>query len=88
MGSFERVFHEDLPLAGTVYSHWEGQDRAVLDSAARKIESHGANPWVFVADGRHFARFAGEAERAALAAMTSEELKALLCWDEEDWEQI
>jgi hypothetical protein len=88
MSIFERVFYKDMPLAGTAAQHWASQDRAALDGAAQKIEDHGANPWVFISTGQHFARFARAAERAALAEMTSQELKALLPWTEEDWEML
>jgi hypothetical protein len=88
MGPFERVFHDELPVSGRAARHWATQNRAALDGAAAKIEAHGANPWVFTADGRMFRQFAGAAEYAALAEMSPEELAALLPWTEEEWEQI
>jgi hypothetical protein len=87
MSAFARVF-QDVPVSVTTVSHWPTQDRAALDSAARKIEAHGADPWVFTADVRRFAKFAGAAEYAALNEMASSDVKALLPWSEEDWEMF
>ena len=82
--------HADLfcqvPVGGTVCRHWASQSAAVLDAAAEKIAAHGANPWVFAADARHFWQFSGAAEKAARLALTDEEHTALLGpWSDEDF---
>ena len=57
-----------------------------LDAAAEKVAAHGANPWVFAADARHFWQFAGAAEKAAREALTEQEHTALLGpWDDSDF---
>ena len=78
---------DQVPVGGTVCRHWANQRAEVLDSAAEKIATHGANPWVFAADARHFWQFAGEAEKSARLALTSEEHTALLGpWEEEEFD--
>lgn len=77
---------DQVPVGGTVCRNWAAQSVAVLDAAAEKIAAHGANPWVFAADARHFWQFAGAAEKAAMASLSSEEHAAILGeWDPEDW---
>ena len=85
----ENVTHAELfdkvPVGGTVCRHWAGQSVAALDAAARKIDAHGANPWVFAADARHFHQFASAEDRAALLAMKPNERIALLGeWEPQD----
>lgn len=76
---------DKVPVGGTVCRHWAAQSVAVLDAAAEKIFAHGANPWVFAADDRHFWQFAGAAEKAARMALTEEEHTAILGpWGDED----
>jgi hypothetical protein len=87
MKAFKRVFHEELPVPGSLVRHWAKQDPAVLDSAAAKIESHGANPWFFTGDSRTFRQFAGDAEYAAFWELTEEEGNALLDWYEDYWRE-
>lgn len=80
---------DQMPVGGTVCRRWAAQSVAVLDAAAEKIAAHGANPWVFAADARHFHQFAGANDRAALLALTAAERLALLGeWDAErgDWD--
>jgi hypothetical protein len=84
METFDRVF-DGVPCSGTAVRHWAHQDMAALNGAAAKIESHGANPWVFGGDLQMFEQFAGPAERAVMADMTIEEGNALLHWYEEYW---
>jgi hypothetical protein len=84
---FDWIF-SGVPTSLRRVGHWKRQNGAVLNSAAKKIDAHGANPWCFVADGRHFAQFAGAAEYAALSDLTEEEVNALLGWTEDDWEDI
>ena len=79
----EELFME-IPVGRTVARHWEKQSQAALDSAAAKISAHGANPWVFAADARHFEQFAGQAEICALRALTGAEKAALLVFDEKE----
>lgn len=82
---------DQVPVGGTVCRRWAAQSAAVLDAAAAKIAAHGANPWVFAADARHFHQFAGAEDRAALLAMSPEERLALLGeWDAErgDWDAL
>ena len=77
---------DQVPVGGTVCRHWAAQDAALLDAAAEKLAAHGANPWVFAADARHFWQFAGAAEKVALLSMTVDEHTALLGpWDENDF---
>lgn len=78
---------DQVPVGGTVCRHWAAQPVALLDAAAAKIAAHGANPWMFAADARHFHQFAGAEERAALLAMAPTERLALLGpWGPEDWD--
>ena len=78
---------DQVPVGGSVWRHWADQPVALLDAAAAKIAAHGANPWVFSADARHFWQFAGDAEKAAYIDLSAEEHAALLGqWDEEDSE--
>jgi hypothetical protein len=84
METFDMVF-DGVPYSGTAARHWAKQDRELLNSAAAKIESHGANPWVFTGDLMMFEQFSGEAERAVLRELTIEEGNALLHWYEEYW---
>lgn len=77
---------ENVPVGGTVLRHWAAQPTALLDAAAAKLVAHGANPWVFTADARHFWQFASAADKAAYSALTSEEHEALLGpWEDEDF---
>lgn len=79
------LFNE-IPTSNHTIRRWANQNVAALDAAAEKIATHGANPWVFAADARHFWQFARPAEKAALASLTSAEHTALLGpWEEEDW---
>lgn len=70
----------NFPIGRSTLAHWRAQPRELLISAAAKISSELANPWVFAADERHFAEFADDADRAALLAMSREEACALLDW--------
>jgi len=82
---------DQVPVGGTVCCHWAAQPAALLNAAAEKIAAHGANPWVFAADARHFHQFADAADRAALLAMTQQERLALLGeWDAErgEWDAL
>lgn len=76
---FNEVFNQ-IPTSFSVARHWAAQSITVLDAAAHVIAAHDANPWVFVADERHFQQFAGEAEHAALAALTAKQAQALCAW--------
>lgn len=73
---FNQTF--DFGVGSSVDAFWARQDPAQLDAAAAVIEAHGANPWVFAADERHFEQFAGAADRAAFEAMPEEAFRALL----------
>lgn len=80
------VSHKELfdqvPVGNSIIRYWAGQNQATLDSAAAKIAAHGANPWVFAADSRHFWQFANAAEKSALLDLTTGEYIALLgMWD-------
>lgn len=74
------MFNEtfNFGVGASVHNFWAGQDPAQLDAAAAVIKAHGANPWVFAADERHFEQFAGAADRAALEAMPKAACRALL----------
>jgi len=79
----EELF-KDIPVGRTVARHWQQADQAALDSAAAKLSTHRANPWVFSADARHFEQFAGQAELSAIEALTMREKSALLVFEEEE----
>ena len=79
----EELF-KDIPVGRTVARHWLKADKAALDSAAAKLSTHRANPWVFSADARHFEQFAGQAELSAIEALTMREKSALLVSEEEE----
>ena len=84
MTKFQEMF-ERIPVGRTVAAHWAAQDAATLDAAAAVIDAHGANPWVFAADARHFWQFAGCAEVSAMRAMTPGQFSALCGdWSDED----
>ena len=75
-----------VPVGATVARRWGVAPTAALDSAAKKVATHGANPWVFTGDARTFWQFAREAELAAFAALNAEEHLALLGpWAEEEY---
>lgn len=75
-----------IPVSNTATFRWEAADQAALKRAVAKIETHGANPWVFAADARHFWQFAEAADVACLTALDSAEHDALLGpWSDEDW---
>lgn len=81
---FDQVF-DQVPVGRSVANHWAAQDRATLDAAAAVIHAHGANPWVFSADARHFWQFASAADVAAMQAMTPAQFAALFGdWDDAD----
>lgn len=81
---FNEMFR-DLPVGRTAAAHWADQDTEALDGAARAIETHGADPWVFAGDARHFWQFASIAEAAALQSMTAAQAAAILVnWDDGD----
>ena len=75
-------------ISNTVARRWAEANQKALSSAKKKIESMNANPWVFMADKRHFYQFATEVDKAAKAALTTEEFDALLGpdWDD-DWDK-
>lgn len=86
----EQLF-SDMPVSFRLDCWWDGQDVALLDSAAAKILAHGANPWVFIADVRHFEQFAEDCDRAALASFSKDEVDALLDWedlDDQEWQAL
>ena len=84
MSNFQSVFGE-VPVGRTVAAHWSNQGRETLDAAASVIDAHGANPWVFAADARHFWQFASTAEVAAMQAMTAAQFSAVCGeWDDAD----
>ncbi len=73
-------FFCEIPVGRTVARHWLKADKAALDSAAAKLSTHRANPWVFSGDARHLVQFAGAEDEAALRDLTTQELQALFCW--------
>jgi len=73
---FEQTF--DFGVGASVHAFWAKQDPAHLEAAAAAIKDHGANPWVFSADERHYEQFAGPADRAAFEAMPEGAVRALL----------
>jgi len=76
----------NVPVSSSTEKRWAVQPVDVLDAAAMKIAAHGAEPWVFVADARHFWQFAGSAEEATLQAFTQEEHLALMGeWSKEEY---
>jgi len=81
-----KEMYNKVPVGGSTCRRWAAQDSAVLNAAAEKIAAHGGNPWVFVADARHYHQFAGAEDRAALLAMLPAERAALLGeWESEEW---
>jgi hypothetical protein len=87
LGIDHSVLFDQVPVSGTVCRHWAAQDAATLNAAAEKISAHGANPWVFAADARHFHQFAGAEDLAAILAMTAPERAAMLGeWASEDFD--
>ena len=86
MFTFEDVVGE-TGISNTVADRWAKADQEALSSAKKKIETMGANPWVFMADERHFYQYANEKDKAAKAALSTEEFDALLGpdWDD-DWD--
>jgi len=80
---FER---DEIPVGRTQSRHWARQDQDLLDEVADLIERHGANPWMFAADARHFWQFCNRADLAAVQAMTAEQAAAVLNWDDEDFD--
>lgn len=85
MTTFQQVF-DQVPAGRTMAAHWAEADPVALDAAAATIATHGANPWVFSADARHFWQFAGKADVAALDAMDATMTDALLGWADDDWD--
>lgn len=75
--TFNTLF-ADVPVSGTTHEHWKKQSPAMLEAAAKAIEKHGANPWVFTADARHFEQFATRHEWLALFEMDAEAQDALM----------
>lgn len=71
MLTFEAVIGE-TGISNTVSNRWAKADPIALKSAKSKIENMGANPWVFMADERHFYQFATSVDKAAKAALTTE----------------
>jgi hypothetical protein len=69
-----------LPMSRTIRRYHMAADPAALHAAVVKLEAHGANPWVFSADERHFENFAEAADWAAFADLTPAETKALCAW--------
>lgn len=84
--TYEEMF-ADVPTSGTLLRHQAKQDVRLLDAAASRIHSHGANPWVFSSDARHFWQFATVKDVLALDSLSIKEHIALLgAWaDEEFW---
>ena len=75
-----------VPVGASVARRWDLAPTGTLDSAAQKVATHGANPWVFTGDARAFWQFAREAELAAFAAFSAEEHLALLGpWDDAEY---
>lgn len=66
------------PVGNSVQNWWYAQSAGVLNSAAAKIESCEANPWVFSADARHFEQFAESNDMDAYNALTEAEKSALI----------
>lgn len=65
---------DGLPIDGLLpfalpYDGQSGEQQALLDEAAAAIDFHGANPWVFIGDWRHFWQFAKSDDRDAAAHM-------------------
>jgi hypothetical protein len=85
MNAFQNYF-DQVPVSRTLVAHWAAQDQAVLNAAAAVLDAHGANPWVFAADARHFWQFASVADAAALYALTADQTAALLDWGDDDWD--
>ena len=83
MLTFEVVIGE-TGISNTIADRWAKANPTALKSAKSKIENMGANPWVFMADERHFYQYANEKDKAAKAALTPEEFDALLGSDWDD----
>jgi hypothetical protein len=82
--TFKTMF-DDEPVGRTTRRRWSEADPAVLNTATYTLEAHGANPWVFSADARHFWQFATAADVAAMQALNGMQFRALLGdWSEED----
>jgi len=77
---------DEIPVGRTMTRHWARQGQHLLDEVADLIERHGANPWMFAADARHFWQFADTAAVAVLQAMTAEQAAAVLDWCDEDFD--
>lgn len=85
MSKHNEIF-KNIPYGRTVANRWAAQPVALLDAAAAKIATHGAEPWVFSGDARMFWQFARAPERAALRAFTADEHTALLGqWDSDEF---
>ena len=65
MTKFNEMF-EGMAISNRIWRRWDASAPEILETVASKIETHGANPWVFSADARHFWQFAGQAEYACL----------------------
>ncbi|MCG5512824.1 hypothetical protein [Ectothiorhodospira shaposhnikovii] len=81
---FRSFMSEEMPVAGSVFRHWDNQCPADLLAAMSAVLDHGANPWCFVADRSHFEQFSGAEDIAAMNALTDEQASALLTWDRAD----
>ena len=86
MSKFQEMFmsEESPPVGKSVLARWASACPGGLDGACERIARHGASPWAFAADARHFHRVAEEREYCALLDMTLWERNALLGWAEEE----
>jgi hypothetical protein len=88
---FPAETQRDWEMAHTIFLNEDGTNSTGVRPkpecvALFKLHLHGANPWVFEADARHFWQFAGVAEKKALYALTRDEHLALLGeWEDADW---
>ena len=88
---FAPIFHnlmEGLPISNSTYSRWNNSDPHHLEVIAIKMISNNINPWVFVADARHFWQFADKVDLEFFwNQMSDEDHKAIFgYWSDEDWE--
>lgn len=88
---FAPTFHKvmvDLPISNSTYSRWNNSDPHHLELIARKMLKANINPWVFVADARHFWQFADKVDLEFFwNQMSDEDHEAVFgYWSDEDWE--
>lgn len=91
ISTFAQTFNQimvDLPISNSAWNRWNNSDPHRLEELAKKMVNSKVNPWVFVADARHFWQFADNVDLEFFwNQMNNDDHRTIhRKWSDEDWE--